>query len=54
MLNPRHPTSQSPYPPKTQTDELADRIFAVGNRSQAANLAIRIGYFYSHRFGIDI
>ena len=24
--------------------ELADRIFAVGNRSQAANLAVRFGY----------
>src|ERR1700722_11615632 len=35
-------------------DELADRIFAVGNRSQAAYLAIRFGYGYSYRFGMDI
>ena len=35
-------------------DELADRILAVGNRSQAANLAIRLGYCYSYRFGMDI
>jgi hypothetical protein len=35
-------------------DEPADRIFAVGNRSQAANFAIRLGYRYSYRFGVDI
>jgi hypothetical protein len=34
--------------------ELADRIFAVGNRSQAANLAVRFGYCDSYRFGMDI
>ena len=35
-------------------DELADRIFAVGNRAQATNLATRFGYCYSYRFGMDI
>jgi hypothetical protein len=35
-------------------DELADRIFAVGDRSQAANLAIRFGYCNRYRFGMDI
>ncbi len=35
-------------------DELADRIFAVGDRAQAANLAIRFGYCNSYRFGMDI
>jgi len=35
-------------------DELADRIFAVGNRSQAAYLAIRLGNGYGYRFGMDI
>jgi hypothetical protein len=35
-------------------DELADRIIPVGNRSQAANLAIRLGYCYGYRFGMDI
>ena len=35
-------------------DELADRIFAVGDHSQAANLAIRFGYCNSYRFGMDI
>jgi hypothetical protein len=35
-------------------DELADRIFTVGNRAQAANLAIRLGYCYGYCFGMDI
>jgi hypothetical protein len=35
-------------------DELANRIFPVGNRSQAANLAIRFGDCYRYRFGMDI
>jgi hypothetical protein len=35
-------------------DQLADRFFAVGDRSQAANLAIWFGYCYSYRFGMDI
>ena len=35
-------------------DELADRLFAVGDRSQAANLAIRFGYCNSNRFDMDI
>jgi hypothetical protein len=35
-------------------DQLADRLFAVGYRSQAANLAIRLGYGYGYRFGMDI
>jgi hypothetical protein len=35
-------------------DELANRLFAVGDRSQAANLAIRLGYCNSYRFGMDI
>jgi hypothetical protein len=35
-------------------DELADRIFTVGNRAQAANLAIRLGHCYGYRFGMDI
>jgi hypothetical protein len=35
-------------------DELANRIFAVSDRSQAANLAIRFGYCHSYRFGMDI
>jgi hypothetical protein len=35
-------------------DELADRIFAVGDRFQAANLAIRFAYCNSYRFGMDI
>jgi hypothetical protein len=35
-------------------DELADRIFTVGDRSQAANLAVRFGYCNSYRFGMDI
>ena len=35
-------------------DQLADRLFAVGDRSQAAHLAIRLGYCYGYRFGMDI
>ena len=35
-------------------DEPADRIFAVGDRAQAADLAICLGYCYSYRFGMDI
>jgi hypothetical protein len=35
-------------------NELADRIFAVGDHSQAANLAVRFGYCNSYRFGMDI
>src|ERR1035438_2449504 len=35
-------------------DQLADRLFAVGDRSQAANLAIRLGYGNSNRLGMDI
>ena len=34
--------------------QLADRLFAVGDRSQSADLAIRLGYRYSNRFGMDI
>ena len=35
-------------------DELADRIFTVGNRPQAAHLAVWLGYCYGYRFGVDI
>lgn len=35
-------------------NQLADRLFAVGDRSQAANLAIRLGYRNSNRLGMDI
>src|ERR1039458_1853702 len=35
-------------------NQLADRLFAVGDRSQAANLAIRLGYGNSKRLGMDI
>jgi hypothetical protein len=35
-------------------DQLPDRLFPVGNRSQAAHLAIRFGYCYRYRFGMDI
>jgi hypothetical protein len=35
-------------------DELADRIFAVGDRAQAAHLAIRFRYRHGYRFGVDI
>ena len=35
-------------------DQLPDRIFAVGYRSQTANLAIWFGYCYGYRFGMDI
>jgi hypothetical protein len=35
-------------------DELADRLFAVGDRSQAADLAIRFCYCHGYRFGVDI
>jgi len=35
-------------------DQLADRLFAVGNRSQAANLSIRLCYCHGYRFGMDI
>jgi hypothetical protein len=35
-------------------DQLADRFFAVGDRSQAANLAIRLCYRNGYRFGVDI
>jgi hypothetical protein len=35
-------------------DQLANRLFAVGYRSQAAYLAIRLGYRNSYRFGMDI
>jgi hypothetical protein len=41
--------------PSTQLlDQLADRLFAVGDCSQAANLAIRLGYGNSNRFGMEI
>jgi hypothetical protein len=35
-------------------DQLPDRLFPVGDRSQAANLAIWLGYCYRDRFGVDI
>src|ERR1039457_6150775 len=35
-------------------NQLADRLFAVGDRSQAANLAIRLGYGNGKRLGMDI
>src|ERR1700720_1779748 len=35
-------------------NQLADRLFAVRDRSQAANLAIRLGYRNSNRLGMDI
>jgi hypothetical protein len=35
-------------------DQLADRFRAVGNDSQAAHLAIRLGYRHRYRFGMDI
>ena len=35
-------------------DELANRIFPVGDRAQAAYLAARIAYRYCYRFGVDI
>jgi hypothetical protein len=35
-------------------DELPDRLFPVGDRSQAADLAIRFCYRNSNRFGMDI
>jgi hypothetical protein len=35
-------------------DQLPDRLFPVGDRSQAANLAIRLGYCYGYRFSMDI
>ena len=34
--------------------QLADRLRAVGDRSQAAHLAIRLGYRNRNRFGMDI
>ncbi len=34
--------------------QLADRLGAVGNRSQAAHLAVRLGYRYRNRLGMDI
>jgi hypothetical protein len=36
------------------TDELADRLFAVGNRTQAAHFTIWLGYRYGNRLGMDI
>jgi len=35
-------------------DELADRIFSVGDRAQAAYRAVWLGYRYGNRFGVDI
>jgi hypothetical protein len=35
-------------------DQLPDRLFPVGDRSQASYLAIRLGYCYGYRFGMDI
>jgi hypothetical protein len=35
-------------------DQLPDRFLAVGYRTQAAYLAIRLGYGYGYRFGMDI
>ena len=35
-------------------DELANRIFAVGDRAQAAYLAVWLGDCDSYRFGVDI
>ena len=35
-------------------DQLEDRIFAVGDRAQAAHFAIRLGYCHGNRFGVDI
>src|ERR1035438_9166925 len=35
-------------------DQLPNRLFAVGYRTQAAYLAIRLGYGYGYRFGVDI
>jgi hypothetical protein len=35
-------------------DQLADRLFAVGYRTQAAYLAVRLGYRYGYRFRMDI
>jgi hypothetical protein len=35
-------------------DQLADRLFTVGYRSQAAHLAIRLGYSHGYRLGMDI
>jgi hypothetical protein len=35
-------------------DQLPDRLFPVGDRSKTANLAIRFGYGYGDRFGMDI
>jgi hypothetical protein len=35
-------------------DELADRIFTVGDRAQGAYFAIRLGYRYGYRLGVDI
>jgi hypothetical protein len=34
-------------------DELADRIFQVGNRSQAADLTTCFHVCHSYRFGMD-
>jgi hypothetical protein len=35
-------------------NESTDRLFAVGNRTQAANFAIWLGYSYGNRLGMDI
>jgi hypothetical protein len=35
-------------------DQLTDRFLAVGYRTQAAYLAIRLGYGDGYRFGVDI
>ena len=35
-------------------NQLADRLFPIRDRSQAANLAIRLGYRNSNRLGMDI
>jgi hypothetical protein len=35
-------------------DELANRIFPVGDRAQAAYLTVRVGYRYGYGFRMDI
>jgi hypothetical protein len=35
-------------------DKLADRLFAVGDRAQAADLTILFGDRHGYRFGVDI
>jgi len=52
--NPRFWNLRPRVTPLILPDELADRLFPVGDRSQAADLAIRFRYCHSYRFGMDI